>query len=174
MTKLPTPAIPPVTNLDYLALTIQPITYFVILSSVLVHGLTIGFFSLGRRVHSRVQSISRTFTQASGNGDGEPSWLARVKRVATGEDIIVNRDEEEPSWLSRVTKVVKGEDIIINRDDDDEKQDRAEKGDRLAMFAAPTKSSASGSTTANSEDEEKKEGLTEHEGRMMIIRKRIF
>lgn len=91
--KLPTPAYPPVTQSDLLALTIQPVTYFIVLSSVLVHGLTIGFFSLGKRVHSRVQSISRTFTHASAVGD-EPSWMTRVKRITKPEDVIINRDDD--------------------------------------------------------------------------------
>ena len=146
--KLPPPNNPPQTKLDILTLSIQPITYFVVLSSILVHGLTIGFFSLGRRVHSRVQSISRTFTQASVGGD-EPSWMSRVKRVAAGED------------------------IVINRDDDDEKVDlekgQREKGDlkdtgKLAMFAVPTSSSKTASTSSDGKDEkEEKVERTERE-----------
>lgn len=90
-----------------------------------VHGLTIGFFSVGRRVHSRVRSIKRTFTAASGNGE-EPGWMSRVKRIRSGEDIVVNRDEGEMS----------------------EKKDTG----ALAMFGAPswageTTTGSSGSST---------------------------
>lgn len=99
-TKLPTPNIPPENKYDILALTIQPITYFIVLSSILVHGLTISFFSLGRRVHSRVASMTRTFTQASANSNNgifsnnEPSWMTRVKRVVPGQEIVINRDDD--------------------------------------------------------------------------------
>ncbi|KAK4056446.1 hypothetical protein OIO90_002589 [Microbotryomycetes sp. JL221] len=97
--KLPTPAVPPVTQLDRLALVVQPITYFLVLSSILVHGITIAFFTLGRRVHSRVTSMTRTFTAQSRDSRGvpvleEPSWMSRVKRAQNREDIIVNRDDD--------------------------------------------------------------------------------
>lgn len=36
--KLPTPDVPPSTSLDVLSLSLQPITYFIVLSSILVHG----------------------------------------------------------------------------------------------------------------------------------------
>ncbi|KWU45517.1 Sodium/hydrogen exchanger, partial [Rhodotorula sp. JG-1b] len=58
-TKLPTPTVPPETVIDRLALMIVPVTYCIVLTSILVHGLTISFFTLGRRMHSRVQSFSR-------------------------------------------------------------------------------------------------------------------
>ncbi|KAI9627755.1 hypothetical protein H4Q26_017192 [Puccinia striiformis f. sp. tritici PST-130] len=76
--KLPTPQNPPQTSLDILALTTQSLIYLLILFSVLIHGLSIPFFTLGKNVHSRVHTMTRTWTQASGN---EPSWLSRVKRV---------------------------------------------------------------------------------------------
>ncbi|TKA49938.1 hypothetical protein B0A53_06529, partial [Rhodotorula sp. CCFEE 5036] len=111
-TKLPTPTVPPETVIDRLALMIVPVTYCIVLTSILVHGLTISFFTLGRRMHSRVQSFSRTLTaNSSRSGYGrtfsfatstrkqpdreEPSWMARVKRATRAEDIIINRDEEE-------------------------------------------------------------------------------
>lgn len=111
-TKLPTPTVPPETVIDRLALMIVPVTYCIVLTSILVHGLTISFFTLGRRMHSRVQSFSRTLTAnstRSGYGRSfsfatstrkqpdreEPSWMARVKRATRAEDIIINRDEEE-------------------------------------------------------------------------------
>ncbi|KAH8914409.1 hypothetical protein BT69DRAFT_1072036 [Atractiella rhizophila] len=89
--RLPTPLYPPETSLDVLALTIQPIVYFLVLSSVLVHGLTIPFFSVGKRLHSRVHSISRTWTQASGG----PAWLSHARKVDRPDDIVVNRDDSD-------------------------------------------------------------------------------
>lgn len=142
--KLPTPRIPPQDNLDLLSLTIQPITYFIILSSVLVHGLTISFFSLGRRVHSRVQSISRTFTQASGTGE-EPSWMSRVKRVTNIADIVINRDDDDES-----EDLAEKGDLGKQQLDNDEVEE--EKGDTglLAMFGAPSSGNSSSGTAAGS------------------------
>ncbi|GAA97135.1 uncharacterized protein L969DRAFT_16972 [Mixia osmundae IAM 14324] len=81
VSRLPTPGQPPYNEMDRLALSIQPITYFLVMSSIIVHGLTIPFFNLGKRVHS----ISRTWTGASASG--EPSWLSRMRRVGDGKDI---------------------------------------------------------------------------------------
>lgn len=88
LTKLPTPTFPPVSSNDYLAYTIQPVVYFLVLCSILVHGTSIPFFNLGRRVHS----ISRTWTQGS---NAEPSWLSRVKRA--GQDTNANRSPPDLS-----------------------------------------------------------------------------
>ena len=67
---------------------------------------------------------------------------------------------DEPSWMSRVKRVAAGEDIVINRDDDDEKVD-LEKGNsldekdtgRLAMFAVPTSSSKTASSSTEGKDD---------------------
>ncbi|KAK4702140.1 sodium/hydrogen antiporter, partial [Phenoliferia sp. Uapishka_3] len=125
--KLPTPNYPPENSIDILALTIQPITYFIVLSSILTHGLTISFFSLGRRVHSRVASISRTFTQGTMTAGDEPSWMSRVKRARNADDIVINRDDEPDL-------------------------EKAEGGDSgmLAMFGAPSSSGVPSASTSGS------------------------
>ena len=87
--RLPTPHYPPETSLDITALSIQPITYFLVLTSILVHGVSIPFFNLGRRVHS----MSRTWT--TGSGTGEPSWLSRVRKVGDPQEVEINRDTVE-------------------------------------------------------------------------------
>ncbi|EFP91624.1 uncharacterized protein PGTG_17678 [Puccinia graminis f. sp. tritici CRL 75-36-700-3] len=94
--KLPTPQNPPQTSLDILALTTQSLIYLLIFFSVLIHGLSIPFFTLGKNVHSRVHTMTRTWTQASGN---EPSWLSRVKRVerpVDGNLDVPRFDEKDP------------------------------------------------------------------------------
>lgn len=115
--KLPTPQIPPTNNIEILSLICVPVTYCIVLSSILVHGLTISFFTLGRRVHSRVQSFSRTFTAQSGNS-----------RFGTTRSISGRDGANEPSWMSRVKRATRAEDIVINRDDDESPESLAEKG----------------------------------------------
>lgn len=115
--KLPTPEIPPRDNIETLALIVVPVTYCIVLSSILVHGLTISFFTLGRRVHSRVQSFSRTLTAQSGNS-----------RFGTTFSISGRDGANEPSWMSRVKRATRAEDIVINRDDDESPESLAEKG----------------------------------------------
>ncbi|BGP27801.1 hypothetical protein JCM10295v2_006778 [Rhodotorula toruloides] len=113
--KLPTPHIPPENSIERLSLMIVPVTYCIVLCSILVHGLTISFFTLGRRVHSRVASFSRTLTaQSSFSGFGRTFSFGNNNGGRNA------REAEEPSWMSRVKRATRAEDIVINRDDDDE------------------------------------------------------
>ena len=86
--KLPYPeGRDPETQPELLAKSIQPIIAFVVLCSILVHGLSIPFFSLGRRVHS----VSRTWSRHGGAAD----WTTLTRRVSKAEDIVINRDARD-------------------------------------------------------------------------------
>ncbi|KAF8125710.1 Sodium/hydrogen exchanger family-domain-containing protein [Boletus edulis] len=77
---LPKPSDPPANQAEFLASTIQPIVAFMVLCSVAIHGLSIPFFSLGRRVHS---VSSRTWSRhASG-----PDWTTYTRHITRGEDV---------------------------------------------------------------------------------------
>ncbi|GAA5912630.1 uncharacterized protein JCM6883_005334 [Sporobolomyces salmoneus] len=145
-TKLPTPQIPPRDNIETLALICVPVTYCIVLSSILVHGLTISFFTLGRRVHSRVQSFSRTLTAQSGNS-----------RFGTTFSISGRDGAAEPSWMSRVKRATRAEDIVINRDDDESPESLAEKG------ITRKGSEESGSDTLAAGEGRKRKGSSEEE-----------
>jgi len=69
LTKLPEPRNPPETQLDLLALCIQPIVAFIILCSILIHGLSVPLFMMGKRVRSVSKSWSVTVTR------DKPEWL---------------------------------------------------------------------------------------------------
>ncbi|WFD34067.1 hypothetical protein MCUN1_000899 [Malassezia cuniculi] len=75
---------PPVTTNDTLAHTIQPIVFFFVLSSVIVHGLTVPFFAFGKRAQV---NLSRTFTTYTTNitSSDEPAWLTAVHRLGQNE-----------------------------------------------------------------------------------------
>jgi len=75
--RLPLPSDPPQTQQDILALAIHPIVSFVVLSSVIIHGLSIPFFNLGRNV-SRTVSLSTTLTSRSRS---YPDWILNVNRI---------------------------------------------------------------------------------------------
>ncbi|KAF9020551.1 hypothetical protein BDZ89DRAFT_1103252 [Hymenopellis radicata] len=66
--------------------SIQPIVAFMVLCSILIHGLSIPSFSLGRRVHS----VSRTWSRHT----GVPDWTNQARMVDRGDDIIINRDDD--------------------------------------------------------------------------------
>jgi Na(+)/H(+) antiporter len=73
----PLPELPPKTAKNYTLLySIWPITTFLVISSILVHGSTIAVFALGKRINTLSMTIS--FTQANEEG---PSWMNRLPRV---------------------------------------------------------------------------------------------
>ena len=73
--------------------TIQPIVAFIVLCSIIIHGLSIPGFSLGRRVHTLTRTWSRR--DMIGSGRGAPVWTNQATLVTKAEDIIINRDLEE-------------------------------------------------------------------------------
>lgn len=79
LTRLPTPEHPPANQAQYLAATIQPIVSFVVLGSIIVHGLSIPFFNIGRGVHSRTTSLTVTWT--SRNRATIPDWVLWARRA---------------------------------------------------------------------------------------------
>ena len=70
--------------------TIEPIIAFVVLCSIIIHGLSIPGFSLGKRVHSLHRTWSRKDV-----GNGRPDWANRTKLITRAEDVIINRDLEK-------------------------------------------------------------------------------
>lgn len=80
-------------NLKILRDTIEPIIAFIVLCSIIIHGLSIPGFSLGKRVHSLSRTWSRRDT--TGSGRGAPDWTNRTTLVTKAEDIIINRDLEK-------------------------------------------------------------------------------
>ncbi|CAE6518345.1 unnamed protein product [Rhizoctonia solani] len=75
-------------QIDYLGHSIQPVVAFMVLISIMIHGLSIPFFSLGKRVHSIRHTWSRQPTV-----EGRPEWANQTREIRPGEEIIVNRDD---------------------------------------------------------------------------------
>lgn len=76
LTRLPTPQSPPKDQAEHLAATLQIIVSFVVLGSIIIHGLSIPFFTLGENVKTRTLSITRTWTS---RGATTPEWLLSVR-----------------------------------------------------------------------------------------------
>ncbi|KIP05527.1 hypothetical protein PHLGIDRAFT_108137 [Phlebiopsis gigantea 11061_1 CR5-6] len=94
--QLPEPSYPPQSQHELLASTIQPIVAFMVLCSILVHGLSIPFFSLGRRVHSVSRTWSRHDTYGRGTTHPMPEWANMTRPVTRGgNDIVINRDAND-------------------------------------------------------------------------------
>jgi len=86
ITRLPTPEHPPADQAQYLAATLQPIVSFVVLGSIIVHGLSIPFFTIGRGVHSRTTSLTVTWTNRTRTT--VPDWVMWARRVDKPADIV--------------------------------------------------------------------------------------
>ncbi|KAJ7477707.1 Sodium/hydrogen exchanger family-domain-containing protein [Mycena latifolia] len=97
LTRLPTPHDPPEGQQELLAATLQPIVAFVVLGSIVIHGLSIPFFSLSGNMHSRTRSLMATLTRT----DGGPDWLVGLRRGPPAAAADVERGAE-----SRTTTVV--------------------------------------------------------------------
>lgn len=129
-TKLPDPVSPPTSQIELLACTVQPIVAFMVLCSIATHGLSIPFFSLGRRVHSITYTYS--FSRRQSIDPQHPEWANQVRRLPSRrEDIIINRDEKDPRDLT-------GEDQI----------------DRVLTEKAISESEATGTAGASGSGEE--------------------
>ncbi|KAB5596381.1 Na+/H+ antiporter Nha1 [Ceratobasidium theobromae] len=76
-------------QIDYLGHSIQPIVAFMVLISIMIHGLSIPFFSLGKRVHS----IRHTWSRHNTVEGGRPEWANQTRQIQPGEEIVVNRDD---------------------------------------------------------------------------------
>jgi sodium/hydrogen antiporter len=66
--------------------TMEPIVSFMVLCSIIIHGLSIPSFSLGRRMHT----VSRTWSRHAA-----PDWMNSTRLVHRGDDIVINRDAEK-------------------------------------------------------------------------------
>ncbi|KAI0712951.1 Sodium/hydrogen exchanger family-domain-containing protein [Cerioporus squamosus] len=108
VTELPTPQSPPQDQAELLAATLQTIVSFVVLGSIIIHGLSIPFFSFGRNVRSRTVSLTRTWTSRNTNA---PDWLlwarptpADVTRPDTptsvSRDVERGMEQVDPSGLT--------------------------------------------------------------------------
>ncbi|KAJ0419862.1 alkali metal cation/H+ antiporter Nha1 C terminus-domain-containing protein [Aspergillus carlsbadensis] len=79
----------------YIVQVIWPLTTFLVISSILVHGSSIAVFTLGKRINTL--SITLSYTQANEEG---PSWMNRLPRVqslAKGSMSFRKADDSEGS-----------------------------------------------------------------------------
>lgn len=88
LTRLPEPQYPPQNQQELLAATLQPIVSFVVLGSIIIHGLSIPFFSFGKIFSSAIDSSVQDV----------PKWLlgAGYRVIAGGKssDLVEDRAEE--------------------------------------------------------------------------------
>ncbi|KZW00958.1 hypothetical protein EXIGLDRAFT_666780 [Exidia glandulosa HHB12029] len=113
---------------EILAASIQPIVAFMVLCSIAVHGMSIPFFSLGRRVHSVRRTWSRHHSKEP------PEWSHNMRHVGGPDDIVIHdpnaprpspRDEEGEKSGSATASVRTREGLMAEKMDDAERERRA-------------------------------------------------
>jgi len=109
---LPHPHDPPIGQNERLAAVLQPVVFFVVLGSILIHGLSIPFLTLGKKV--RTMSVSTWSRNPTGENGGQPEWTTLTRRVFSGDEVVINKDVvvtpsnlERGQQLSRVATSVK-------------------------------------------------------------------
>lgn len=81
-TVTPLQELPDPSSKNYYAIaTIWPITCFLVISSIIVHGSSIAVFTLGKRLNNIAITMTYTRTQTQG---GEPSWMKRLPLGGSG------------------------------------------------------------------------------------------
>lgn len=74
---------------------IWPLTTFLVITSIVVHGSSIAVFTLGKRINTLTLTMS--FTQADENGQ---NWMNRLPRIASSARTSFSRSKEEQSTSS--------------------------------------------------------------------------
>lgn len=91
----PTPLaqLPPPGSPNYFAIAaIWPVTTFLVVASILVHGSSIAVFTLGKRLNNLTITMSYT------TGGNNQSWLSRLPRLEGVKSLSIHRvDTEEPT-----------------------------------------------------------------------------
>ncbi|KAL5485190.1 hypothetical protein ACEPAI_7832 [Sanghuangporus weigelae] len=84
ITELPVPSNPPASQNELFATTLHPIVSFVVLGSIIIHGLSISVFCLGKNTLRRTLSLAtRTWTSHEGT---DPGRLFSVDGAPVRED----------------------------------------------------------------------------------------
>ncbi|KAF5374204.1 hypothetical protein D9758_004625 [Tetrapyrgos nigripes] len=124
------------------ARVIQPVCAFMVLCSILIHGLSIPGFSLSRRLHTATRSLSRHPSISTHGDHAAPEWTTQARHVNRGDEaIVMNKDSEHLAHEI-------GEDEIdrAERGEKDSFRDSILDGDDLPAAGSPM--SANCATTA--------------------------
>ncbi|KAL5485193.1 hypothetical protein ACEPAI_7835 [Sanghuangporus weigelae] len=112
ISELPIPRNPPGNQNELLAASLHPIVSFIVLGSVIIHGLSISIFWFGKKTVQRTVSLTTTLSRTwTSRGQAGPEWLMSVNRAPrTGNS---GQDDVERSGTPTVKleKAVSGEQI---------------------------------------------------------------
>ncbi|CUS14385.1 unnamed protein product [Tuber aestivum] len=88
------------TNKHFILISlIWPITCFLVISSIVVHGSSIAVFTLGKRINT--MKITMSYTTAN----EEPNWLARLPRITPKTSMSIRKPDMDESSDEKSTMV---------------------------------------------------------------------
>lgn len=94
----PLPELPGKGDSNYMIIqVIWPITTFLVISSIMVHGSSIAVFTLGKRINT--MKITMSYTTAN----EEPSWLARLPRITPRTSMSIRKPDMDESTDEKST-----------------------------------------------------------------------
>lgn len=102
----PLDVLPGVEDKNYMVIQIiWPLTTFLVITSILVHGSSIAVFTLGKRINTLTLTMS--YTQADENG---PSWMNRLPRIASTArgSFSKSKDDQSTSSSEKLADVAPG------------------------------------------------------------------
>ncbi|KAL5528416.1 hypothetical protein ACEPAF_7552 [Sanghuangporus sanghuang] len=87
ISELPIPRNPPGNQNELLAASLHPIVSFIVLGSVIIHGLSISMFWFGKKTVQRTVSLTTTLSRTwTSRGQAGPEWLMSVNRASRTEN----------------------------------------------------------------------------------------
>lgn len=81
---------------------IWPITTFLVISSIVIHGSSVFVFMLGKRINALTMTLTR-------DDDDNPHWLARLPRLELGQSLSISRSRRTSVDTSNSTAIINEE-----------------------------------------------------------------
>lgn len=112
---------------------IWPITTFLVISSILVHGSSIAVFTLGKRINTL--TITMSYTEANENG---PSWMNRLPRISSQSRSMSRGDSfdslEKPEFPPNTLPPIGVRGNLLRRQNDDDSKNDSKNGSRSSSL----------------------------------------
>ncbi|KAF9445304.1 hypothetical protein P691DRAFT_762626 [Macrolepiota fuliginosa MF-IS2] len=108
--RLPEPRSPAETQQDILATALHPVTSFVVLVSIIVHGFSIPFFNVGMKLYRHRPSFNTpgTHTETLVGVAQPPDWILSVRHSSADTPLPVHQPDTVPLCVLPADKIAVG------------------------------------------------------------------
>lgn len=119
----PLAEVPPDSEFKTVIALIWPITTFLVITSIVVHGSSIAVFTLGRHINT----LTLTFSFTTAPEDG-PNWMDRLPRIASRSRTSMSRADSDAETLDEKTGTISPRNLpknFLRRQKEDETPSRS-------------------------------------------------